>query len=84
MTTDTFTGKEVGQFAFHGKGGKCNIGNLSPPTFAQLKMEIQRNGELKLSQDTYRNDLRKASEKSGQDYNGFARPPMEFCTKPYG
>jgi intergrase/recombinase len=28
MTTDKFTGKDIGQFVFHGKGGKFNIGNL--------------------------------------------------------
>ena len=70
MTTDKFTGKEIGQFDFYGKGGKYNIGNLLPSTYKELQHEIQNKGELKLSQDTYRNNLQKASETSGQDYNG--------------
>lgn len=70
MTTDRFTGKEIGQFDFYGKGGKYNIGNLSPSTYKELEKEIQTKGELKLSQNTYWKNLKTASEKSGQDYNG--------------
>jgi hypothetical protein len=67
---DNHTGKIVGQFEFVGKGGKENIGQMSPETYEKLMAHITENGSFQVSADAYRNDLKGASEQSEQQYNG--------------
>ena len=63
------TDKVVGQFDFVGKGGKENVGNLSPETYERLVQHIAEHGSLSHSVDVYREDLKQASERTGQEYN---------------
>lgn len=70
ITHDPHTGKVIGQFEFIGKGGKVNIGNLSPGTYQQLAHHIEQHGALHHSADTYRNNLQSAAPATNQDYNG--------------
>jgi hypothetical protein len=70
IATDTHTGIAVGKFEFEGKGGKMNEGQMSPETYEKLVAHIAEHGSFQISADSYRNDLKNASNESGQDYNG--------------
>jgi integrase len=70
MSTNQLTDRQVGQFEFVGKGGRENVGNLSPETYQQLSAHINEHGSLSHSVDIYREDLKHASAQSNQDYTG--------------
>lgn len=70
MSVDGVSGKTVGMVDFVGKGGKTNTANLTPETYQRLAEHITNHGNLKVDPDGYRNGLKEACEKSGQDYHG--------------
>jgi integrase len=70
MSTNELTDRVVGTFDFSGKGGKENTANLSPETYERLVQHIEQHGSLSHSVDSYREDLKQASERTDQQYNG--------------
>ncbi len=69
IAKDVHTGKDVGKFDFEGKGGKANVGNMSPETYEKLVNHIAEHGSFQISADQYREDLKIAAERTDQTYN---------------
>jgi len=67
---DKHTDKEIAQFAFQGKGGYKNVGNLTRETYEKLEAYIKEQGEFKVDQNEYRDALKTAANLSEQAYNG--------------
>jgi len=55
--------------SYHEKGGKLSEKELNPTLVAKIK-ENAVNGKYELSYNTYRDQLKKEIEKTGQKYNG--------------
>jgi len=70
LATDPHTGKSVGQFSFVGKGGKGNVGSMTPQTYAGLERMINVNGHFEVSKQEVRDALKEAAEATGQAYAG--------------
>ena len=68
LTTDTHTGKEIGQFSYVGKGGKIGTASVSAFTFRELNAAIQNNGgKFEVKQSDLRSALQSAA---GKEYEG--------------
>lgn len=70
------------------KGGKERQINLNSETYQRLEKHIEKNGELSVDKNLYRHDLRRATERSGQDYKGshgfrwsYAQERMDYLQK---
>jgi len=73
LKNDPVTGQEKGVFFVkQAKGGKSGEKYVSPETYKKLEEQIEKaaEGRFVVKDDTYRNSLKTASEKTRQDYNG--------------
>jgi hypothetical protein len=70
IAIDRHTGKTIGQFGFHGKGGKANMGNLTPKTYTDLEHHVREHGQFQVTQQHVREALSAAAQVSGQGYEG--------------
>lgn len=67
---DKLSGVDKGQVSIKGKGGKVNIMQLSVKTYKELKAEVSQKGCFRIEKDAYRKELRAASARSEQKYQG--------------
>lgn len=73
IKNDPVTGQKKGVFFVEqAKGGKSGEKYVSTETYKKLEEEIEKaaEGRFIVKDDTYRNSLKTASEKTNQDYNG--------------
>lgn len=71
LTHDAVSDSMVGRIEIEsGKGGKANVASVSPETYKELQQHISEKEGMKISPDGYRNGLKEASERTGQDYHG--------------
>lgn len=70
LSVDRYTGAERGVFAFIGKGGRVNVGHLSPTTYDKLQRHITLHGTFSVSQYSVRETLKKAAHVTEQ-HNGY-------------
>jgi integrase len=70
LAKDAITGKVVGLIDYKGKGGKLGRAQVNPETYRKLTDHIKKQGELKVSGDSYRTSLKTAAQATGQEYNG--------------
>lgn len=69
IRADSQTGQTKGWVHVTGKGGKEREIGVSPGTYARIEKAVE-NGRFEFDKDAYRNELKSAAEKTGQDYEG--------------
>jgi integrase len=69
-SVDRYTGSEHGDYSFVGKGGRSNIGHLSPETYRDLQRHIEQHGSFTVSRQVVRDALKSAAGQTGQ-VNGY-------------
>jgi hypothetical protein len=71
IASDRFTRQELGFYEMSGKGGKDGIKGVSVPTYRELAANISSNGGVfKINEGSYRDSLKAAAAKTGQEYQG--------------
>lgn len=68
LGNDKHTGKEIGRFAYDGKGGKAGLGTMTVQTYKELEMAIAANGgRFEVGQADFRCALKTVA---GNEYDG--------------
>ena len=74
---------EHNQIYYQSKGGQYNIRTISPELADKLRGYFEKDGEFRVNQNDYRNDLKQAAFVSGQEYHGIHGLRWNFAQENY-